>query len=287
METIKQKWHQIVEFFETPLGNQVKFYALFYLCLWSFHLIIISLISFFHLLLGHNIRTIGDWIGDRGWLLIIFSKGSIFYLALQFIRLKSKKLNLLKSYLQNSIQLPRREIFVVIAFMLVGLAGLGKLGFNRAYIFELPRILYSIVGTVVLFSADYALIVVFEIFFPLENEQQKRLKLLILPLLFYAFTYITFIYEQNVSFRLYAYFFLVMYLGEWRRRNWTLPLLALISFIVPVHSLMGLDPVWGANYTFFAAQRPIGTFSLFILIGISVGYLFWIQKKNPEYIYRE
>jgi hypothetical protein len=166
METIKQKWHQIVEFFETPLGNQVKFYALFYLCLWSFHLIIISLISFFHLLLGHNIRTIGDWIGDRGWLLIIFSKGSIFYLALQFIRLKSKKLNLLKSYLQNSIQLPRREIFVVIAFMLVGLAGLGKLGFNRAYIFELPRILYSIVGTVVLFSADYALIVVFEIFIP-------------------------------------------------------------------------------------------------------------------------
>jgi hypothetical protein len=287
METIKYRWLQFVEFFETPLGNQVKFYGLFYLSLWSFHLIIISLISFFHLLLGHNIRTIGDWIGDRGWLLIIFSKITIFYLALQFIRLKSKKLNLLKSYLQNSIQLPRREVFVVIVFMLVGLAGLGRVGFNRAYIFELPRILYSIIGTLVLFSVDYALIVVFEIFFPLESEHQKRLKLVLVPLLFYAFTYITFIYEQNVSFRLYAYFFLIIYLGEWRRRNWTLPLLALTSFVVPVHSLMGLDPVWGANYTFFAAQRPVGTFSLFILIGISVGYLFWVQRKYPEYIYRE
>ena len=287
MESLKQRWIQILDFFDTPLGNQVKFYSLFYLCLWSFHLVIISLISFFHLLLGHNIRTIGDWIGDRGWLLIIFAKVSIFYLALQFIRLKSKKLNLLKSYLQNSIQLPRREIFVVVAFMLTGLAGIGKIGFNHSYIFELHRILYSIVGTFVIFSVDYALIVVFEIFFPVETDQQKRLKLFVFPLLFYLFTYITFIYEQNVSFRLYAYFFLVLYLGEWRRRNWTLPLLFLVAFLVPIHSFMGLDPVWGANYTFFSAQRPVGTFSLFILVGIAVGYLYFIQKKYPEYIYRE
>jgi len=113
---IKKRWFQIIDFFETPLGCQIKFYALFYFILWSLHLILISLISFFHLLLNHNIRTIGDWIGDRGWELIIFSKLLIFYISVQFIRLRNKKLNLLQGYLRNSIQWPRKEFIVVIIF---------------------------------------------------------------------------------------------------------------------------------------------------------------------------
>ncbi len=284
---IRKLKDQFVDFFNTPLGSQVKYYAMFYLFLWGFHLIIISLISFFHLLLNHNIRTIGDWIGDRGWGLIIFSKLAILYIALQFIRLKSKKISLIQNYFRNSIQLPRKEILVVLIFLLMGLMGVGKISTNPSIIFEISRMALSILGTFILFSVDYALLIILETFYPIKNQKELRLKLFLFPLLFYCFTYATFIYEQNVSFRLYAYFYLLIYLGEWRRRNWTLPLLLLISFLIPSFSFFGLDPVWGANYSFFVMQRIVSTFSIFILIALSTGYLYLVQKNNPEYIYRD
>jgi len=240
---------RITDFFDSPLGSQIKYYALFYFVLWTVHLILISLISYFHLLLNHNIRTIGDWIGDRGWTLIIISKLLIFYLSLQFIRLKRNKINRVKSYFRNSLQLPRSEIFVALIFLLVALAGLGNLSINQTLIFELDRTIYSIIGTFIFFSIDYVLLIVLEIFFPLKNKKERSKKLFIFPLLFYYFTYATFIYEQTVSFKLYAFFFLLLYLGEWRRRNWTMPLLFLVAFLIPAYALFGLDPVWSSTYT--------------------------------------
>lgn len=284
---IRARIEDIVEFFDSPLGSQVKYYALFYLVLWSVHLILISLVSYFHLLLDHNIRTIGDWIGDRGWALILISKILIFYLALQFIRLKSKKISLVRSYFRNSIKLPRKEIVASLLFLLIGISGLGRVGVNQTMIFELDRMIFSVVGTFVFFSVDYALLIILEIFFPIEGEKEKTQRLFLFPLLFYYFTYATFIYEQMVSFKLYAFFFLLLYLGEWRRRNWTMPLLFLSAFLIPCYALFGLDPVWGSSYTFLKMDRTISSFSLFLLIGFAVGYLQRIQKKNPEYIYRE
>lgn len=284
---LRKKFNEVIDFFDSPLGSQIKYYSLFCFVLWSLHLILISLISYFHLLLNHNIRTIGDWIGDRGWALIIISKVLIFYLAQQFIRLKSKKINLVRSYFRNSIQLPRKEVIVSLVFLIIGLMGLGRITLNHTLIFEIDRMILSVVGTFVFFSVDYALLIVLEIFFPLESAIDKNRKLFLFPLLFYYFTYATFIYEQTVSFRLYAFFFLLLYLGEWRRRNWTLPLLFLLTFIIPSYALLGLDPVWSSSYTFFTVTNVISSFSIFILIGFTVAYLHRTQRNKPEYIYRD
>lgn len=284
---VRKKIHKLGVFFESPLGAQIKYYALFYFVLWSMHLILISLISYFHLLLNHNIRTIGDWIGDRGWHLIIISKTLIFYLALQFIRLKSKKINLIKSYFRNSIQLPRKEIIVALLFLTIGLMGLGRIVYNRTILFEFDRMFLSVIGTCIFFSVDYILLVFLEMFFPLTSHQDRIRKLFIFPLLFYYFNYATFIYEQTTHFALYSFFFFLLYLGEWRRRNWTLPLLFLIAFLVPAYSFFGLDPVWSSSYTFFAMEKMVSSFSVFILVAFALAYLERTKRKNPEYIYRD
>ncbi len=285
--SIKRHWRELIDFFESPLGRQIKYYAFFYLVLWGAHLILISLVSFFHLLLNHNIRTIGDWIGDRGWALIIISKLLIFYLSLQFVRLKSKKISSLRSYFRNSIQFPRKEIFVILFFLLIALIGVGRIAFNHIMIFEVERILFSIFGTLVFFSVDYILLIILEIFFPIQDSKQKAQKLALFPLLFYLFTYSTFIYEQSVSVKLYPFFFLLIYVGEWRRRNWTLPLLFLLIFLVPSYSLMGLDPVWSSSYSFFVMERPVSNLSLFTMVAIAIFYLERTIRNYPEYIYRD
>lgn len=284
---IKRSFSQLMDFLDSPLGAQVKYYTFFYFVLWGFHLILISLVSYFHLLLNHNIRTIGDWIGDRGWFLIIISKVFVFYIALQFIRLKTKKINSVRSYFRNSIQLPRKEIVACLLFLILGLTGLGRIEANSIMIFEVSRIMLSAIGAFVFFAVDYVLLVILEIYYPLQSSRCKIQKLFLFPLLFYYFTYATFIYEQSVSIKLYAYFFLLLYLGEWRRQNWTLPFLFLLAFLVPSYCLFGLDPVWSSNYSFFLMGKNISSFSHFILIGIGIFYLHANQKSNPEYIYRD
>jgi hypothetical protein len=276
-----------VEFFKSNMGKQILFYFVFYGFLWGFHLILISLISFFHLLLDHNIRTIGDWIVDRGWTLVIISKVVVFYLAMLFVSLKTRKFFSLKNYLRNSIQSPRIEVFVAILFLLIGLLGIGEMGHNSTMIIEIDRIVLSIVGTCVFYSVDYILLVILDVFYPVREESMRLKRIFLIPLFFYLFSAATFVYEQTISIKLYAFFFLLLYSGEWRRKNWTLPAFFLLAFIIPVNSLLGLDPVWGEVYSPVIATKKISTFSMFILIGFAIGYLQYTLKKKPEYIYRD
>lgn len=280
-------YNKILEFLQSNLGKQMIFYCAFYAVLWGFHLILISLISFFHLLLEHNIRTIGDWIGDRGWGLIILSKISVFYLAMLFVNLKTKKIFSLKSYFRNSIQTPRIEVIVTLLFLIIGLLGLGEIKFNSTMIVEIDRLLLSIVGSFVFFAVDYVLLVILDVFYPVREENLRLKRMIIVPLLFYFFTAATFVYEQTITLKLYAFFILLVYSGEWRRKNWTLPAVFLIAFIVPSFSLLGLDPVWGEIYSPMAASKKISTASVFILIIFAIGYLQYTLKKKPEYIYRD
>lgn len=280
-------YHLLRDFFNSNLGKQILIYFFFYGILWGFHLILISLVSFFHLILDHNIRTIGDWIGDRGWTLIIISKIIVFYLAMLFVNLKTKKLYSVKSYFRNSIQSPRLEVFVCILFLLIGLMGIGEMKLNSTMIVEIDRMILSIVGTFVFFAIDYVFLVILDIFYPIREESLRFKRIVAMALLFYLFSAATFIYEQTISLKLFAFFMLLLYLGEWRRKNWTLPAIFLLAFIIPCYSLMGLDPVWGEAYSPIVASKKIGTFSIFILIGFAVGYLHYTLKKKPEYIYRD
>ena len=93
---------RIKNFFSSNLGKQIVFYALFSMTLWGLHLIIISLVSFFHFILGHNIRTIGYWIADRGWQIIIITKLSLFYLATLFINIKLSKAYSIRAFFKNN-----------------------------------------------------------------------------------------------------------------------------------------------------------------------------------------
>ena len=212
---------------------------------------------------------------------------SVFYLAMLFVNLKTKKIFSLKSYFRNSIQKPRIEVIVTLFFLVIATLGLGEIEFNKTMIVEVNRLILSIIGSFVFFAVDYVLLVILDVFYPVREEQLRLKRMIILPLLFYFFSAATFVYEQTITLKLYAFFILLVYSGEWRRKNWTLPAIFLIAFVVPAFSILGLDPVWGEIYSPMAASRQISTTSVFILIIFAIGYLQYTQRKKPEYIYRD
>lgn len=273
--------------FSTNLGAQVSNYLFFYAIVWAFHLLIVSVVAFFHLILGHNIGTIADWIVDRGWIQISITKILIFMLAIQFMRLRNKKYAHIRGMLRNSFAIPRHESFVVILFLLLSMIGVGDIYFNHAYIFEPGRMLLSTLGTFIFFGIDLILILILDVFHPLKHQKDIRRKIFLFSLLFYLVTRATFIYEQTISFKLFSYFFLILYCAYWRRRNWSLPLLMVGAVFVPAFSLFGLDPVWGETFTPFQMRHNISTVSITLMFAIAIFYFEYRKKKNPEYIYRD
>jgi hypothetical protein len=177
-------------------------------------------------------------------------------------------------------------MYVSLLFLLFGLVSLGNIQWNSALIFEFDRIFLSIIGTFAFFAFDYVFLIALELIIPL-SEDTKSKRIILFSFLFYLFTYITFQYEQIISLKLFAYFFLLQYLGGWRRTNWTLPFLFLVFFIMPAFTLFGLDPVWGHSFTLFKMLKQISTASVFILIIFSTGYLQYRLKNKKEYIFRE
>lgn len=273
-------------FFKTELGLQVQAYFLFYIIMWAFHLLVISVISYFHFSLSHNIGTIADWIVDRGWQVIIFTKIFIFYFTLQFIKLRSKKYSVVRGMFRNSVQWPRHEMIVVFIFLLLALISLGDVVYNKSFIFDLIRPLVSGIGTAVFFGTDLIFLLILDAFNPIRSVEERRLKVYLFPFLFYIFTRSTFIYEQTISLKLYAYFYFILYLAYWHRRNWTLPGLFLLGFLIPAFAFLGLDPIWGRSFSLFRPINEISTFSIFVLIAFAIFYLEYRLKKYPEYIYR-
>lgn len=277
----------ISKIFYNPLFKQVLFYAIFCFVLWFFHLMIISIITFFHFLLNHNIRTVGDWISDRGWQIIILSKVLIFYLATLFINLRLSKNLSWSSLTRDHYQDIRSKLNVSLMFLVLGAMITGGLDTNSGFIFSLFRTLLVMLGIFLFFTVDYMIIYILDHLYPLKQKSQKILKTFIFPTLFYLFSSMTFKYEQNISANLFCFFLLLMYLGEWRRKNWTYPLLALFVFIIPAYVLFGADPVWGVLYSPFIIKGLTSFKYMFALVAVSIGYLEYDRQKKVEYIYRD
>ncbi len=284
---MKKLVESLRDFFATNLGSQVSNYLLFYAIVWGFHLLLISVVTFFHLILGHNIGTIADWIVDRGWIQISVTKILIFMLAIQFMRLRNKKYAHIRGMLRNSFAIPRHEAFVAVLFLLLAFIGIGDVYYNQAYIFEPVRILTATIGTFVFFGIDLILILILDVFHPLKKHRDINKKIFLFSLLFYMVTRATFIYEQTISFKLFPYFCLILYCAYWRRRNWTLPILMIGTFFIPTFVFFGLDPVWGETFTPFKMRHDLSTTSILVMFAIVIYYFEYRKKKNPEYIYRD
>lgn len=270
-----------------PLNAQVKRFMLFQFVIWIVHLLIISLISFFHLILNHSIGTIAEWINERGWQLILLTKFIVLFIFFQFFSLRFQVMKKLKAYYYNGIQLPRMDYLVVCSFFFIGFLSLGNPILNSAMIFQVFNILLSYVGLVLFFLVDFIFLMVLNSNFPLRKEQ-RLIGHFIFALIFYLGTLATFQYEFiAVNYLFFFLFWFLLYLSEWRRKNWTMPLSFLMLVFAPITSFFGFDPVWQNQFSLFKLTNRVNYNEIIVIILISAMFLHHRKKQEPEYIYRE
>lgn len=272
---------------DDPLTVHVKRYFVYQAVTWIFHLIVISLVSFFHLILNHSLGTIAEWINERGWQLIIFTKLSVMFLFIQFFSLKFQVSSKLKSFYQNGFMWPRTDFVVMAIFFTIALLSLGKPEINSAIIFELDNLILSYFGLIIFFSVDFIFLILLNANIPLPKDDRFK-GALMHSFLFFLGTWVSFQYEfLNVNSSFFFLFFSLLYLSMWRRENWTLPFLFLFFVMSPISTFLGFDPVWQNQYSILRFSDSVKPFDINLLILICLLYLHFKKSQEPEYVYRD
>ncbi len=265
----------------------VKFYVQYQLLTWLVHLIIISLVSFFHLILNHNLGTIGEWINERGWQLILVTKLLSFYVIFQFHAINYNLYFRLKSYIQSSYKSPSVEFLIMSLFFILGVMSIGIPEWNEQFIFNLSGWGLTFLGNLVFWGTDLLVIIFAKVkskIFSLQNHWT----LFGLSIIFQIGVYTTFQYEISTPHMMYGGIFcLILTMSALHRDNWNLPYFFIATVLVPFFIVFGLDPVWSHHYSPFRFSRPIIDWEFILILSFLLGYYLFCKHIKVEYIYRE
>ena len=272
MEMVERKYY-------TPLVRQTIYYLLYHGAVAILLLLLISVIAFIHFLLKHRLAVIDEWVFDRGWEIMSLCKLLGAYVLVKFINLGMNTRNPLRDVITKGWYFPRREILVIILFLFIFAIFLGRPTSSLQISVDFFKTLVSFLGIFILYATDLFIIRALDYRFPL-NKYSRRIRLVLFPLCFFAFTKIF----QNAKFINYFIiynFLLLLYLVEWKqRKSWSLPVALLVGFICPIGAFFGLDPLWGSEFSFWRLASEIGWQEYFALCAVSMGSIYY--KTKPE-----
>ncbi|OFZ27860.1 MAG: hypothetical protein A2381_07640 [Bdellovibrionales bacterium RIFOXYB1_FULL_37_110] len=270
--------NQVQLIFKNYYSKQLLMYGgyLFFIAL--FYLVLISIISFFHFMLGHKISEIQEWILGYGWQLIILSKLMAFFCIFQIIGLDAYYKDLYRYITEKKIKKFDRNILILILFTAVFFITLGQPVIIPHHQFQMIRFALALVGITAFYVADLILIVALQIVYPLD-KRTLVLRLLIFPLLFLLSSKLTYTFAENINIFVWGQFFVTMYLLNIDRNNY-LSVLLYITITSAVFVFCGGDPVWGNLFSIFKFEKPITGGLIFGWLAIVVMYMNFKRSKT-------
>lgn len=270
------------------LGQTLLYYLGFQFLVWFFHFLLISIVSFFHFQLGHRLGIIENWIFHQAWEIVIVTKILALYVISRIVQIRGESRKPLRDLLTKGFEKPKMELFVVITFSLLAFFLSGQVTVSDKVSIEIFKSLVSLFGVVFFFMSDILVLNLLQELFPLSRRTWV-IKLLVCPLIFWGFSHVSFRYGENLNSLIYYYLLMLLFLSSWRRvkkvkinsniTNWSLPLLYASLFIGPINSLLGIDILWGKNFSYFELIKPIYFYHLFVLSVVSICY-FSVRNKE-------
>lgn len=256
--------------------KQILNFCSYQLLCWLLYLIILSLGTFFHFLLDHRLGVIEDWLFEFGWQLISVSKLLGFLAISSFYMIKFDVGNpLVKIFYEGNRSLDVRLIKIFL-FIFISLVLFG--GFEKGVTFNIYKVLASYTSSVSFYFFDVIVIILGQKVWPLSLKKQSSL-LWPISLIFIGSSLLIFLKEQENSFLFTLHIILLFkfLLGE--SEGWTNPLAYLLLIVGPITSFLGIDPVWGNDFSLVQTYLGRDNIYLFTIIIIS---FFFIKIHNKE-----
>jgi hypothetical protein len=267
MAITKRKYFVI----EKNLRKILWFYGSYCFSFVLVHLLLISVFTFFHFLLDHEMGAIENWISLNGWEIIVLAKLISLGLIAKIIQVNTyKQFNFLDE-IRDAVTLPSKKSISIVFFMIVMFYSLliqfgGGIQSNKVWE---DLFFSSFLGSCLFYSFDILCIGLIIKYFDLKITEP--IKIFIFCLLFFVISSkIVLPYMDKYSFFLVIHFASIFYLGY--HRNIGDLLLYLFFIIAPQSAFFGIDLVWDNSYSVFSHKDNIPLLGTLGIWGIALGY---------------
>lgn len=261
-----------------PFGvRKILLYYLGYCGLFLiFHLSMISLVSFFHFLLDHDMGVIENWLYRNAWEMIIFSKGLAAFVTLKALKLNNYSVASFLDIVKNNVWKPTRKVLVLLFFFSILFYALviqfgGEL-INNARESDFAYISY-------LGSSLFYLVDVFVIYILMQNvkiDLKKKMFVLntCLLMMFILFTKATLPYINKYFIFLILHFVTLISFFTKEKQNIINPILYALVIVGPLSSLYGVDIVWDNAHSVYTYDQKLPLLGISGIWLIGLGYYY-------------
>lgn len=260
---------------ETVLPSNSKKILIYYF-IYSFvfvlvHLGMISIFSFFHFLLDHDLNTIEGWLSLNAWEILVASKIISFSTIFYFLKMNNYKNVGLKSLLKPMEIIPHKKILGVIVFLLISFHFyMSQLGGAMTINEVRSDYLYvSFFCSALLFIVDFSMIYVLEYFYqPIAGS--FKIRLISLLFLFLISIKITQPFSSGIYFVLLIHFVSMYYFC--RKKHFGNGLLYSLFVISPLSAFYGLDIVWNNSHSLVGYESEVPVIGIIGIWSLALSY---------------
>jgi hypothetical protein len=235
------------------------------------HLGLVSIFSFFHFLLDHDLNTVENWLSLNGWELLVTSKVIAFFTVLYLLKMNNYKEISFKTLFQRMELQPHKKIVGVILFILIIFhLYVRELGGSIEYGVIRSEYLYiSFLCSSLFYLIDFAIIYVLEYYYePVPGSFKVRLMSLLL--LFLVSIKVAQPFLDGIYLILFIHFVAMYYFC--RKKYFTNGLLYSLFVISPLSAVYGLDIVWSNSYSFIQFENQIPVFGFIGIWALALTY---------------
>jgi hypothetical protein len=248
-------------------------YAAFQGVLTITHLLIISIVAFFHFLLDHKFNLIEDWIYRNGWEVVVTSKLIAFGFMLKLLEIKFPEDYHFKKFLKKSFHGVKSATVVFVVFTLGYFYFLGHPIVNDIVNLNLSFTGLSYLGILFFYGIDVLLICYLRKIYPMEKRTHKLINYVLCAGMFYWAGKILAPFNRGFDLFVVFHFINCLLLLEVFEHEWFNAIMYIIALVCPLGCFVGLDPVWGTSFSFFKFSQNFGWVNILVLWLLSVVYL--------------
>ncbi|OUR96368.1 hypothetical protein A9Q84_08415 [Halobacteriovorax marinus] len=260
----------------------ISFIFFYFFSIWAIFLIISSVITFFHLQLGHTLTVVENWNFDQGWEISSLVKVFAFFLLVKFISIRSVSRKPLREFFITKFQLPNKELFVLIVFNLLFSILFLKPVVAERVSFEVSKLFSSYIGSFIYIFTDVLFLLFLQHIYPLSRKR-RLVESTLFILLSYYLNLKVFTHSNYVNISLVYFLTICLGISYWRKSNWSFPFIFLILFVCPIVSFLGIDFIWGTEFSYLYPTTGVPIFILFIsLLIVSICYMQFFRKTIAE-----
>ena len=258
--------------------NHIIYICSYFIVSWAIYLLISSFITFIHLQLDHTLTVVENWNQDQGWEIASLVKIISFFILIKFMSIRSTSRRPLRDFFINYFKTPNKKIFSVLVFNLFFTILALKPVLASRVSFEFSKLVSSYIGSFIYLACDVLLLLFMHSIYSLDRKKKIIEGIFYVSLMYFLNTKI-FSYSDYSSYSYLYFMFLCLRVSFWTKVNWSYLSIVLLLFVCPMISFLGIDFVWGNEYSYLVTSET-PKFVLFLVLGIvSFGYIEFSKLK--------